>query len=140
MHALDLLSDPQTLDVWLRWTLSMEYDQGGTSFAPMGTQAANKNLSLQGDARKIADLPYKAQSFRVQHATWWALPAYDKATNDKRELQGEIHVAPTIHPTTHLGRFHFWVRLLASVHTHLYLTLHLAYYLHVCPKDRWIFP
>lgn len=112
MHALDLLSDPQTLDVWLRWTLSMQYDQGGTSFAPMGTQAANKNLSLQEDARRVPDLPYKAQSFRVQRATWWALPAYDKATSDKRELQGEIHVAPTIHPTTHLGRFHFWVCLL----------------------------
>ena len=57
---------------------------------------------------------FKDLTQRVQTATWWSLPLYDRSSTHRRELQGEIHLPVVAHPTAHFGRYNYYVRLLIN--------------------------
>lgn len=113
MQALDLLSKSGAISVWLCWSLSVEPTAKGGCFEVIPSDIDDGNLQLQVErprfnASRSGNIRF--EDCRVQSAAFSMLPVYDKYATDKRELQGEIHLASNLPIPTHLAGFHFQVR------------------------------
>ena len=105
IQALDILSAIQAPDVRLRRTIINPY----------------RNVpEVSGDRMLLSD---PRAGWQVSHgegtmsyistAVWWATVPLIIAENDesreRRVLQGELHLKPSIQPTTHIGHYRLFV-------------------------------
>ena len=94
-------------------TISLGYDIGGSNDG--GGRVSSRKLELAKAKKSTTLVTFKDLTERVQTASWWPLPAYDRTSTTQRELQGEIHLPPTIGATAHLGRYDYYVRIISQI-------------------------
>ena len=101
LQALDLLAVPSATVVRLQRLLSCRYAEGQSK-----TNEMQKEQMLK-DIRLTSKSTHKDETDDIEVPVWWpeAPPGTDLSLATRRGLQGEIHLRPSLCPSTHFG-FH----------------------------------
>lgn len=110
VQVLDLVSSPQASVVRLVHTVTFGYKVSGGLMTPSSNTKIDSKMYLANVKPSTSMSFNKNLSNPVQTATWWTLPAYDKQASERRELQGEMNLSPTMQATAHLGQYSHTVR------------------------------